>query len=53
MSAYLAVASVTHDHAFKTCEPNYVPGEVRHFFIPVVHSPLGVMGYVAAPELSS
>jgi hypothetical protein len=53
MSAYLAVASVTHDHAFKTCEPNYVPGEVRPFFIPVVHSPLGVMGYVAAPELSS
>jgi hypothetical protein len=25
----------------------------RPFFIPVVHSPLGVVGYVAAPEPSS
>jgi hypothetical protein len=30
-----------------------VLGTVRPFFIPVVHSPLGAMGYVAAPELSS
>jgi hypothetical protein len=30
-----------------------VPGAVRHFFIPVIHSPLGAVGYVAAPELSS
>jgi hypothetical protein len=28
-----------------------VPGAARPFFIPVVHSPLGAMGYVAAPEL--
>jgi hypothetical protein len=30
-----------------------VPEAARHFFILVVHSPLGAMGYVTAPELSS
>jgi hypothetical protein len=27
-------------------------GAARPFFIPVIHSPLGAVGYVAAPELS-
>jgi hypothetical protein len=53
MSARLAGASVTRDCALDTYEPSCVPEVVRSFFIPVVHSPLGVMGYVAAPELSS
>jgi hypothetical protein len=53
MSTRLAGASVTHDCALDTCEPSYVPGAARPFFIPVVHSPLGTVGYVAAPELSS
>jgi hypothetical protein len=53
LSARLSDASVTHDRALETCEPSCVPGAVRLFFIPVVHSLLGVMGYVAAPELSS
>jgi hypothetical protein len=30
-----------------------MPGTARPFFIPVVHSLLRAMGYVAAPELSS
>jgi hypothetical protein len=50
MSARLAGASVMYEHALETCEPSCVPGAVRPFFIPMVHSPLG---YVAAPELSS
>jgi hypothetical protein len=53
MSTCLTGASVTHDHALDTCEPNCVPRAARSFFIPVVDSPLGAMGYVAAPELSS
>jgi hypothetical protein len=53
LSACLAGALVTHDRALDTCEPSCVPGVARHFFIPVVHNPLGAMGYVAAPELSS
>jgi hypothetical protein len=53
MSACLAGASVTRDRALDTCEPSCVPGAARLFFIPVVHSPLGAVGYVAAPELSS
>jgi hypothetical protein len=53
LSACLPGASVTCDHALDTYEPSYVPGAARLFFIPVVHSPLGVVGYVAAPELSS
>jgi hypothetical protein len=53
MFARLADASITCDCALDTCEPCCVPGAVRLFFIPVVHSPLGTMGYVAAQELSS
>jgi hypothetical protein len=30
-----------------------MPGAARSFFIPMVHNPLGAVGYVAAPELSS
>jgi hypothetical protein len=41
MSARLADASVTHDRALDTYEPNCVPGAARPFFIPMVHSPLG------------
>jgi hypothetical protein len=46
--ACLAGASVTCDRALDTCEPSCVP-----FFISVVHKPLGAVGYVTAPELSS
>jgi hypothetical protein len=53
MSARLAGTSLTRDRALDTCEPSCVPGVARPFFIPVVHNPLGVMGYMAAPELSS
>jgi hypothetical protein len=53
LSARLAGASVTHDRALDTCEPSCLSGAARPFFIPVVHNPLGVVGYVAAPELSS
>jgi hypothetical protein len=53
MSTRLAGASVTRDSALDTCEPSCVPGAARSFFIPVVYSPLGPMGYVAALELSS
>jgi hypothetical protein len=53
LSACLAGASVTRDRNLDTCELSCVPGAVRPFFIPVVHSPLGAVGYVAAPEFSS
>jgi hypothetical protein len=53
MSARLTGASVTRNRALDTCEPSCVPGAARPFFIHVVHSPLGAVGYVAAPELSS
>jgi hypothetical protein len=53
LSACLTGASVICNHALDRCELNYVPGAARPFFIPVVHSPLGVVGYIAAPELSS
>jgi hypothetical protein len=53
MSARLAGASVTRDRTLDTCEPSCVPGALRAFFIHVVHSLLGAVGYVAAPELSS
>jgi hypothetical protein len=42
-----------HEHAMKTREPSCVPRAVKPFFIPVVHSPPGAMGHVAAPELPS
>jgi hypothetical protein len=53
LSACLAGASVTRNRALDTCELSYVPGVARPLFIPVVHHPLGAVGYVAAPELSS
>jgi hypothetical protein len=53
MPACLVGASVTPGRALDTCDPSYVPGAARHFFIHMVHSPLGVVGYVATLELSS
>jgi hypothetical protein len=53
MSARLVVTSVTRNRALDTCELSCVLGAVRSFFIPVVHNPLGAVGYVAAPTLSS
>jgi hypothetical protein len=53
LSARLAGTSVTRARALDICEPSCVPGPARPFFIPVVHSPLGAVGYVAASELSS
>jgi hypothetical protein len=50
LSAHLAGTSVTRNHALDTCEPSYVPVAGRPFFIAVVHSPLGVVGYMAASE---
>jgi hypothetical protein len=53
MSTHLAGALVTREHALEKCKSRCVPGAARPFFIPVVHSPLEVVGYVEAPELSS
>jgi hypothetical protein len=53
MSACLKGTSVTRDRALDTYEPSCVTGPAMPFFIPVVHSPLGAVGYMAAPELSS
>jgi hypothetical protein len=53
LSTRLTGASITRGRALETCEPNYVPEVARLFFIPVVHNPLGAVGYVAVPELSS
>jgi hypothetical protein len=44
MSARIAGASVTCDHALDTCEPICMPRVTRSFFIPVVHNPLGTWG---------
>jgi hypothetical protein len=46
-------ASITRDHALDICDPICVPEAARSFFIPVIHSLVGAVGYVAAPELSS
>jgi hypothetical protein len=53
LSARLAGTSVTRGRALDTCEPSCVPGVDRPFFIPMVHNPLGAVGYVAASEPSS
>jgi hypothetical protein len=53
MSVCLAGVSVTYGRALDICEPSYVPGAVRHFFIHMVHNPAGGRGYVVTPELSS
>jgi hypothetical protein len=52
LSARFAGASVTRESALKTCEPSYVPGAARPFFIPMAHGPLGAVEYVRAPKLS-
>jgi hypothetical protein len=49
LSACLAGASVTRGRALDTCEPSCVARAARSLFIPVVHNPLGIVGYVAAP----
>jgi hypothetical protein len=41
MSTHLVNASVTRECTFKTRKPSYVPRTTKHFFIPVVHNPLG------------
>jgi hypothetical protein len=46
-----ACASVMHERALETCEPSCVPRAAKPFFNPVVHSPPGAMGHVAALEL--
>jgi hypothetical protein len=51
--ARFADVSVTRDRALDTCESSCVSGAARPFFIPVVHSPLEAVRYVAASELSS
>jgi hypothetical protein len=53
LSAHLAGTSVTRGRVLNTCEPSCVPRAARLFFISMVHSPLGVVGYVTAPEPSS
>jgi hypothetical protein len=53
MSTRPVDASVTRDRSLDTCKPSYVPGAARPFFILVVHNLLWVVGYVAAPKLSS
>jgi hypothetical protein len=53
LSARLAGALVTRGRALDTYEPSIVPRAARPFFIHVVHSLLGAVGYVAVPELSS
>jgi hypothetical protein len=53
LSARLTGTLVTHEHALETCEASCVPRAAKHFFVLVVHNPLGVMGYVVAPKLSS
>jgi hypothetical protein len=53
LSARLADASITHGRALDTCETSCVPGAARSFSIPVVHSPLRAVRYMATPEPSS
>jgi hypothetical protein len=53
LSARLTGASVTRDHTLDTCKPSCMPGADRPFFIPMIHNPLGTVGYVVAPKLSS
>jgi hypothetical protein len=46
-------ASVMHECALETRESSYVPRAAKPFFIPVLHSPPGVVGHVAALEAQS
>jgi hypothetical protein len=52
MCTRLAGTSVTREHVLEIRESSCVPRVAKHFFIPVVHSPLGVVGYVATPKVS-
>jgi hypothetical protein len=45
-----ADASLTHERALETCDSSCVPRATKPFFISVVHSLLGAVGYVAASE---
>jgi hypothetical protein len=51
LSACPAGASVTCERTLETREPSCVSRAAKPLFIPVVHSPLGAVGHVAAPEL--
>jgi hypothetical protein len=42
-----------HERAMETREPSCVSWTAKLFFFPVVHSPPGAVGHVAAPELPS
>jgi hypothetical protein len=42
-----------HEHALETRKPRCVPRAGKPFLFPVVHSPLGAVGHVTAPELPS
>jgi hypothetical protein len=42
-----------HECALEIREPSCMPKAAKPFFIPVVHSPSGAVGHVAAPELPS
>jgi hypothetical protein len=42
-----------HERALETRKPSCVPRAAKLFFIPVVHSPSGVVRHMAAPELPS
>jgi hypothetical protein len=58
MSARFADASVTHERALKTCEPNCVPrwgswGTWQHQSSPLDEVELRAMGHMAAPEPTS
>jgi hypothetical protein len=48
-----ACALVTHERALETHVSNYVHRATKSLFIPMVHSPSGVVRNVAAPELPS
>jgi hypothetical protein len=48
-----AGASVAYECALETRKPSCVPRAAKPFFIPVVHSPPGPVGNVAASELPS
>jgi hypothetical protein len=48
-----AGASVMHEHALETREPNCVPRAAKTFFIPMVHGPPRAVGHVTALELPS
>jgi hypothetical protein len=53
LHARLADASVMYERVLETREPSCMSRAAKPFFIHVVHSPLGVVGHVAAPELPS